>query len=154
MLAAFIGEYIVRKYGVPLPILSLAAGIILFLVALMSILQEYSTLDGLGESSAPVAEPDLKLALTPLAFPTIVTPYGIAALVIFLAAADGLQEQLTIDLIVAVIMALNLVAMFASKHIPAVLGVFLFILGAVLGIIQVGLGLQIMSNSLKALGIL
>ncbi len=153
LVAAFIGELVLANYGIPLPMLALAAGIILFLVALQSTLNQFAPLTP-GNEAGTLPPPDLKMALTPLAFPTIVTPYGIAALVVFLALSPDLQGRLAIGVIVLVIMLLNLAVMFAARHVGPVLGISLAILGAVIGIIQVALGLQIINNSLRALGIL
>jgi multiple antibiotic resistance protein len=94
------------------------------------------------------------MALMPLAFPTIVTPYGIAALVAFIGLSPDLETRLVIGAIVCAIMVLNLIVMLVSRHLMPVLGVLLPILGAVLGVVQVALGLQIINNSLKALGVL
>ena len=153
LVAALIGEFVLAKYGIPLPILSLSAGIILFLVALQSVLQQFTPPTSRSEADVP-PPPTLKVALTPLAFPTIVTPYGIAALVVFLAFSADLQSRLMIGVIVLVIMLLNLIIMFAARYIGPVLSISLAILGAVIGVIQVALGLQIINNSLRALGIL
>ena len=94
------------------------------------------------------------MAMSPLAFPTIVTPYGIATLIVFLALSPDPQSRLTIGAIVLAIMLLNLIVMILTRHILPVLAVVLPILGAVLGVIQVALGLQIINNSLQALGVM
>jgi multiple antibiotic resistance protein len=101
-----------------------------------------------------VPTPTLKEALSPIAFPTIVTPYGIAALVVFLSFSSDLHAQLMIGGAVLVIMLLNLVVMLNVWRIGPVLNIAFTVLGAVIGVIQVALGLQIINNSLKALGIL
>jgi multiple antibiotic resistance protein len=71
-----------RQYHVSVPVLAIAAGIILFLVALKTIMEQFG-------SSVPSPqqnlEPSLRLAISPLAFPTIVTPYGVAAVIICMA---------------------------------------------------------------------
>ena len=153
LVAAFVGEAVLAKYGIPLPILALAAGIILFLVALQSTLQQFAP-HGLDNETGTPSPPDPKVALTPLAFPTIVTPYGIGALVVFLALSPDLERQLTISAIVLFIMLLNLIVMLTARHMGPVLGIALAILGAVIGIIQIALGLNIINNSLTALGLL
>jgi len=84
----------------------------------------------------------------------MVTPYGIAALVVFLALSPDPQGRLVIGGIVLAIMLLNLIVMMLTRHIPPLLGALLAILGTVLGIIQVALGLQIIHNSLKAMAVL
>lgn len=150
--AAVLGERMLASYGIPLPVLALAAGIILFLVALLGVVQQFTSSSPEGDAGAaasPVSA--MKLALTQLAFPTIVTPYGIAALVVFMALSADLQARLTVGAILLGIMLLNLIVMLMTKRILPVLGLVLPILGAVLGVVQVALGLQIINNSLRAL---
>jgi multiple antibiotic resistance protein len=148
LLAGLVGESTLERYSMPLPVLALAGGVVLFLVALQSVLQQF-TPPAPGRGEAPPAT--LSMAITPIAFPTIVTPYGIAALIIFIALSPDWRGRLVVGGILLVIMLLNLVAMLLARHILRFLGVFLQILGAVLGIIQVALGLQIILNSLQRL---
>ena len=152
LVAAFTGQYILTRYSIPLPILALAAGIILFLVALQNTLQQFVPPTHHSELAA-APTPTLKQALT-IAFPTIVTPYGIAAVIVFLAFSQDLQGRLAIGAGVLVIMLLNLIVMLNVKRIGLVWSITLAILGAVISIIQVALGLQIINNSLRALGVL
>jgi multiple antibiotic resistance protein len=132
----------------PVPVLALAGGIVLFLVALQGILQQFTPP---ARSEGEAVAPTLSMAITPVAFPTIVTPYGIAALIIFITVSPDTQRKLTIGAILLGIMLLDLVAMLLARHLLHFLGVFLQIFGAVLGIIQVALGLQIILNSLQKL---
>lgn len=150
-IAAVLGEKIIFKYGIPLPILTLAAGIILFLVALISILRQFEPSSVAKEESA--SAPSIRTAMMPLAFPTIVTPYGIAALVLFVAISPNTQNSVLIGGAVLFIMALNLIAMLAARKLRMVLGVVLPVLGAIVGVVQVALGLKIIVNSLRAMGI-
>ncbi len=96
----------------------------------------------------------MNVALSPLAFPTIVTPYGIAALVVFLALSQNVENRLTIGAIVVAIMLLNLIVMLVTRRLLPVLALVLPILGAVVGVVQVALGLQIINNSLRAMALL
>jgi multiple antibiotic resistance protein len=154
LVAAFLGEYFLTSFGIPLPVLALSAGLILLLVALINILQQFLPHAAPAEPEAMRRTPPLQLALSPLAFPTIVTPYGIATLVVFLALATEMQARLTVGAIVVAIMLLNLGVMLLTRHILPVLVVLLPILGAVLGVVQVALGLQIVHSSLRTLGML
>ena len=153
LVAGLLGEILLEKYGVPLPILGLAGGIILFLVALQETIRQFTAEPEPADKAAAAVSPTTSVALKPLAFPTIVTPYGIAALVVFLAFSPDTQSRLTIGAIVLAIMVLNFLTMIFARRIPPVAGVGLAILGAVLGVVQVALGLQIISNSLRALGV-
>jgi multiple antibiotic resistance protein len=150
LFAGLLGEGILKRYGIPLPILALAGGIILFLVALQGTIKQFS-----NDPPAPEpVMPTLDTAIRPLAFPVIVTPYGIATLIFFLSFAPDTQTQLKIAALVVAIMALNLLVMLVAKKIPPMLGAAFAVLGAVLNVIQVALGLQIISKSLTALGLL
>ncbi len=148
LLAGLVGESILPRFNMPLTVMALAAGIVLFLVALQAILQQFTPP---ARSEGPAAVPTLSIAITPIAFPIIVTPYGIAALIVFAALSPDWRGELIIGAILLGIMLLNLVAMLLARHILRWLGVVLQILGAVLGIIQVALGLQIILNSLRRL---
>ena len=148
LLAVLVGESFLRRFNMPLPVLALAGGIVLFLVALQAVLEQFTPP---ARDQGQVAAPTLSAAITPIAFPTIVTPYGIAALIIFAALSPDWQEELVLGVILLGIMLLNLATMLLARYILRFLGVFLQILGAVLGIIQVALGLQIILNSLRRL---
>ena len=148
LLAALIGESFLQRYDMPVPVLALAGGIVLFLVALQTVLQQF-TPPARSEGAAPQAT--LSMAITPVAFPMIVTPYGIAALIIFITLSPDWKGTLVLGTMLLGIMLLDLVAMLLARHILHFLGVFLQILGAVLAIIQVALGLQIILNALQRL---
>jgi multiple antibiotic resistance protein len=130
-----IGEGSLQRYDIPVPVLALAAGIVLFLVALQTILQQFTPPARNEGEAAPAI---LSMAITPVAFPTIVTPYGIAALIVFITVSRDWQQKLTIGAILVGIMLLNLIAMLLARHILRFLGVLLQTLGAVLGIIHPG----------------
>ena len=147
LLASFLGEMILTKYGIPVPILAFAGGLILFLVALQNVIQQFAPPEPKHE---PVVT-TLQMALNPLAFPTIVTPYGIAAVMVFMAISPDLRAQLIIGGIVIGIMLLNLATMLLTRHIGKLLFLVLSILGAILGVVQVSLGLMVMYNQLKIL---
>jgi multiple antibiotic resistance protein len=153
LIAGILGEKILSSYGIPVPILALSAGIILFLVALTHILQQFLP-STTPQDTEDTTVPTINMALMPLAFPTVVTPYGIATLVVFLALSPSLAGQLSIGAIALGIMLMNLAIMLVIKKIPPVMYLLLTVIGAVLGVVQVALGILIINNSLKALGVL
>jgi multiple antibiotic resistance protein len=154
LIAGFLGETILSKYTIPLPVLALAGGIILFLVALRSVLEQFEAPDLHAEVTEVPPEAVMRVALSPLAFPAIVTPYGIAALIVFLAFSQSLEGRLTIGAIVIAIMVLNLIVMLVARRLRTGLSIVMPIVGAVLGVVQVALGLHIINNALHNLGIL
>ncbi len=148
LLAAFLGQRIISNFDIPLPILAISGGLILFLVALLTIIKQFGTASSNEEKNIV---PTLNIALSPLAFPIIVTPYGIAAIIVFLALSPDLSGKLYVGAIVLAIMALNLILMLITRHIYKFLAVFLSLLGAILGIVQVAVGLMIIYNQFRIL---
>src|SRR5690349_23078982 len=51
LIAAFLGESFLKNYGIPVPVLGLSGGIILFLVALQNILQQFATPESHSEEN-------------------------------------------------------------------------------------------------------
>jgi multiple antibiotic resistance protein len=147
-LAAFLGGIILNRFGIPIPILTLSGGIILFLVALLNVIQQFEHATAYAESTNA---PTLQIAMYPLAFPTIVTPYGIAAVIVFNTLSTDVRTKLTVVAIVVGIMVLNFLIMFFAKLLYKPLAMILAILGAILGVIQVAVGAKIIYNSLIVL---
>jgi multiple antibiotic resistance protein len=153
LLAGLFGESIISKYGIPLPILAMSGGVILLIVALSETTRPAKPDRRNEEVTSGRPPPTVRLALTPLAFPTIVPPHGIAALVVFLAFTPDTTGRLSIGLIVLGILLADLLFMIIARRLVAIMGTGLAVVGAVLGVVQVALGLQIIHNSLVALGL-
>ena len=147
--AGLMGQQFLDNFGVPVPVLTLTGGLVLFLVALQTVLQQFD-----APPPKATAEPNLRYAINPLAFPTIVTPYGIAAIIIFMAlAGDDLQAKATVAGVTLGVLALDWVAMLFAHVILKWVGTILQILAVVLAINQVALGLQIILSALSNLGL-
>lgn len=76
-----------------------------------------------------------------------------AAQVELLALSPDVPSGQMVGVVMLAFVSLNLIFMIMTRHILPVLTVLIPSLGAVLGIVQVALGLQIINNSLRALGI-
>ncbi|WDZ76746.1 MarC family protein [Ensifer adhaerens] len=152
-IAGVLGRTMLENFEISLPVLAMTGGIILFLVALQTVLQPSASLPDIStQPNQP--PPDLKFALTPLAFPTIVTPYGIAAVIVFATLAGGRQtEGLTVTAIVLLILALDWAAMIFAQTILRWIGTPLQVLAVVLGVTQAALGLQIILHSLNMIAL-
>lgn len=96
------------------------------------------------------------MAVSPLSFPTIVTPYGIAILIILMAAAQDSTRQIGIIGVLLGIMILNFLAMLFAHKIVKFIGVVitLQILGCVNGVLQVALGIELILQTLIKMKIL
>jgi len=140
LLVAVVGQNMVSVWEIRLPALLIAGGILLFLVALNLVMRQYQP------SLPPTSSdpPSLKLVVTPLTFPVILPPFGIAiALVLMLMSQElGFSPLIVIGALVLV-MLLNLVCMLAARPILQFLKpVTLQIFGFVLGVLQLALGVE------------
>jgi multiple antibiotic resistance protein len=150
LFAALIGEQSMRKYHIAVPVLAIAAGIILFLVALQTVMAQF---DSRQSPEIQEHEPSMKLAVSPLAFPTIVTPYGIAAVIVFMTLTPDFVTRGEIFVVLLGLMLLNLMAMLFARPVLKYAGMPMQLLGTVLGVIQVALGLQIIVVGFRGLNL-
>ena len=146
-IAAALGKRMLDNFAIPVQVLQIAAGLILFLVALQAVLQQYSP----ARPTERKEPPTLAMAFSPLAFPTIVTPYGIATVTILVTLAPTNEIGLMVAGAVYCILFLDWLAMLGAHHIVRWFGPLLLLLGVVLGVNQVALGLQLMLGGLSGL---
>ena len=89
-----------------------------------------------------------------IAFPMLVTPYGIAAVILLLSMSVDAERTETTYAMLGLVMLLNLFAMVFVRLImrPSFVAV-LQVLAAVLGVMQVSLSIAIMLGALRLLGV-
>jgi len=148
--AAYLGQNILKKWEVSLPALLLAAGLVLLLVALQATLSQY---EAATRSADPTQNAPAEPRALSVAFPNIITPFGVAAFILLLAAADTSRDFSIFGVFLAV-MVLNLLAMLFARPILKYGAGFLAILGAVLGVLQVALAIQMILLAGRMLGVL
>lgn len=152
LLAGLLGQQILENFDIAVPVVALTGGLVLFMMALQTVLAQ----SGLRRS-IPVTppQPDRSIAISPLAFPIIVTPYGLAAVIVFTTLAQGNGElKLMIAATIALILGLDWLVMVFAVPIQRWLGTTLQIVAIVLGVVQIALGLQVIVKSLAMLGVL
>ena len=146
VVGGYCGAGLMRNWNITPGVMELAGAIVFFLVALRMVLAQYSE---------PMAAPPSVAPATPvmrLVFPVVVTPYGIATVITLMAASADASRMLGILAMLLLVMLLNLLTMlFARPIMRRITPLPLQILGAVLGILQVALALQIVA-SILALG--
>ncbi len=103
----------------------------------------------------PSAAPPKHPAVTPLAIPTIVTPWGVTAILIFIELADGDSKMLAIIVgILLLVMLLNLIGMLLARRIIALVGIITFqVVGWIFAVLQAGLAVDTVVTSLRNLAL-
>jgi multiple antibiotic resistance protein len=149
VVAAVLGQRVLATWSISLPALLLAAGIVLFVVALKNMLARYAP----PTAPTPGVSPPHP-ALAPLAVPLILSPYGIATFILILALSHNLDREVLIFGLFLVVMLLNLAVMWYVRAIVRWGGGLLALISAVVGVLQVALAIQLSLDALRLLHIL
>lgn len=146
-----LGRALLASWQISIPAITLAGGLIFFLVGLRMVMEPYS--------AAPHPSPSLPakplMAACQLALPLVVTPYGLAAVIALLAHSTEPARAGAIIAIVVAVMIMNLLSMLYIRHIVGtVMFITLQIFGAMLAVLQLALSVQIMLRASRMLGLI
>lgn len=151
MVAVFLGAVMLNSWSISNGSLILAGGLIVTLTALLPLVWNA------GSSLASAQEerrPPQQLAVSPLAFPSIVNPRAVATLIIFVAFFPTFEGKLTVLVVAGLMLLLNLVGMRYALLFMQKIGMTpLLILGAVFGVLQVALGVEMLSDGWRLLSV-
>jgi multiple antibiotic resistance protein len=104
------------------------------------------------DESGPTGKPTMLTAM-PLAFPGIITPYGVAVFILLLSAAEPGRPIALFGVFMAV-MVLDLLAMLYARPIVKYCLGPLIVLNSVLGVLQVALAVQMLIIAGQMLGVI
>lgn len=156
LIGGFLGMALQSNWQISLPAMLIAGGVIFFLVSLRTVLEQYTS------TPVPHPVPDGTVPTRPqvpgafdLAVPMIVTPYGLAGLIILLASSHSMERTLGIVGMLLLVMVLHLLAMLFSGPIVRGIGPLPFkLFGTVIGSLTVGLSVQMMILGYQMLAVL
>jgi multiple antibiotic resistance protein len=146
-----LGQALVTAWKISLPAMTLAGGIIFFLVGLRLVLEPYAAAT---HDSPPLPAKPLTAACH-LAFPLVVTPYGLAAVIALLAYNSGPARAAEVVAILVAVMVMNLLSMLYIRRIMGTVTVMILqIFGAMLAVLQLALAIQLILRALRVLGLI
>ena len=152
--AATAGTGLLNRWGVSVGSLLIAAGILLFLVAVRVIAAQYShgpdnRDEEVTTGNASPAELGFRIA-----FPYEVSPYGIAVVVLVLAIRSSSDSPYPLYAILAGIMLLNGLAMLIAHRLvrSMLLSPAISIVSSVMAVLQAALGVEAVLTGLKIYG--
>lgn len=142
--AVLVGASAMAKAGTSPSSLIIAAGLILTLTALRNLLGYVPAAKGDRD-----AKPSAAIGFMPIAIPGIVTPVGVAALIIFVSYFPSAADKIAIMGVVGGIMLLNLGAMLGARWLMERVGPApLVVLGAIFGVLQAAMGVEMLMSGL------
>jgi multiple antibiotic resistance protein len=151
VVGGFAGRALLENWGISSSAMLLAGGIICALVGLSLVLEQYQP-----AHPAPPPLPAVPMAAAMrITFPTVVTPYGIAALITVLTNSREAERTGAVLAILLAVMVLNLLAMLHARRIMGGVTIMVLqIVGAVLSVLQVALAVDMILRALRELGVL
>jgi multiple antibiotic resistance protein len=154
IVAALVGVTVLQSWGISAGALQLAAGLLLFLVALQEVMRQYAPRPGLvaleGAGATPPSVSDLAFSL---AFPMIVTPYGVALVITLLAIRPDKLPHIVGS--TALVVGLNLLAMLTPDRAlkTSFVSTGLAMLGVVMSVLMMALGIQVGIEALRLMAL-
>lgn len=153
---ALFGELVLKNFGISLPALRTAGGILLLLIAIDMVFARPSggTTTTEAENSEAAGKQDL--SVFPLATPLIAGPGAIGAAILLVADAQGDPAQISVVVaaLIAVVL-LTFLLMLMATQVQRLLGVTgLQVLSRVVGVLLAALAVQFIFDGIGASGIL
>lgn len=143
LITGAVGAAMLRKWHIAPPVLQLAGGLVFLLVALQMVMTQYRPPAAAAAGPATVAY---------LVFPVTLPAYGIAAVIALVAMSASTERLLWILGLAVIVLVLNLLVTLVVRPLLKVIGQLpLQILGAVLGMLQVALALQLIVSAVHQL---
>lgn len=147
ILAIFIGHTVLKSWGATPEALAAATGLLLLVTSLQSLLGW----PGVKFSPTTPEVTPQRLALSPIAFPTIIPPFAVGVLILFGAYFPNLESQLKMLGMTLGLLVVDYFAMRYAKPIMATIGSSpLQVLGAVFGVLQLSLAIQMVFWAIRS----
>lgn len=148
-----IGRNIVKNWQVSADSLLIAGGLLL-LIAALKILSQF-TIPKRSKLQPPPPDDEIEnIAISPLAIPAIITPYGVVAVLVTTGNAGAdLPLQLSILGLLLLVMLLNYLGMIFARPIINRLQIStLLMIGWVFAVMQAALAIEFIVDGLRGVG--
>lgn len=147
---ALVGRPIAWQWGISREAVMITAGSVLFVWALLSLLEYRTVHVSDGKQPGNIHE----ATIFPLTIPATITPAGIAGILLFTMRPDAdLEFMGQFILLLLTVMLLNLLTMLGAEKILKVIGgvATLRIIAAVLLVMQIALAVEVYLNAIQTL---
>ncbi|WP_445144979.1 MarC family protein [Dyella sp. Tek66A03] len=152
LIGGFVGIALAKNWHVSSAMLRLCGGIVFFLVSLRAVLEPFEGGHPSGTQAVTNAPPPNAFQM---AVPMIVTPYGLAGLIIMLSNSQSVDRLLSIVGLLLIIMIIHLLAMLFAGPLVRKIGPLPFLLfGVIVGILTVALSAEMILGGMVQLGLL
>ena len=152
---AFLGNSILDLFGITIPALRTAGGVLLLLIAIDMVFARHSGGTGTTDEEEIEARQSHDISVFPLAMPLMAGPGAISAVILLTTGARTDLEFWAVLLAVVVILFLAWLTLLVAIPIQRLLGVTgLAVVSRVVGILLAALAVQFVFDGIKTSGLL
>ena len=145
IVSGVLGSKLLSNWHIEAPVMLLAGGIVFFLAALRPLIANSKPHKSMSEKNVSLKPQDVALELE-------LTPYGMATIIVLMSVSTDSSRIITIFACLLTIMLLNALCMMFGRQILHFIGTLpMRILGAALGVLQLGLATEIIIKSINSL---
>ena len=152
---ALFGELLLKLFGITLPALRIAGGILLLLISIDMVFARHSGGTGTTPEEEDEAQHREDISVFPLATPLIAGPGAISAVILLTTGTGGFNlAWFTVVAALLAILLLCYVVMLVAIPIQRLLGITgLAVVSRVVGVLLAALAVQFLLDGIKASGI-
>ncbi|MCR6635525.1 MarC family protein [Devosia sp.] len=155
MFFAFLGNVILDIFGITIPALRTAGGVLLLLIAIDMVFARHSGGTGTTDEEESEARHAHDISVFPLAMPLLAGPGAISAVILLTTGADSDAEFWLVIAAIIVILFLAWVTLLVAIPIQRLLGLTgLSVASRIVGILLAALAVQFVFDGVKASGLL
>ncbi len=152
---AVLGNIILDVFGITIPALRTAGGILLLLIAIDMVFARHSGGTGTTDEEELEARKSHDISVFPLAMPLMAGPGAISAVILLTTGAQSDLEFWLVLLAIIVILALCWLTLLIAIPIQRLLGLTgLSVVSRIVGILLAALAVQFVFDGIKASGLL
>lgn len=152
---AFLGNAILEVFGITIPALRTAGGVLLLLIAIDMVFARHSGGTGTTDEEESEARQAHDISVFPLAMPLLAGPGAISAVILLTTGAESQAEFWLVIAAIIVILALAFLTLLVAIPIQRLLGLTgLSVVSRVVGILLAALAVQFVFDGVKASGLL
>lgn len=149
LICGYLGSLLMEKWKISTAVMTLTAGLVFGFVAFKMILSSKKEEEPEPSATAPVDVNPIQVAGS-----MIISPYGMATLIVFLATSQSLHRSMLVFAMLGLVLLFDFVTMIFIRQIMGKVGsLILMMLGFALGILQAALGVEIIYTSLQMLNV-
>ncbi|MCF4164909.1 MarC family protein [Zavarzinia compransoris] len=149
-----IGDPLLRMFGISLPALRVAGGILLLLISLDMVFVRHSGGNSTTDEEEAEAMDRPDISVVPLATPLLAGPGAIGSIILLTSATDDPLRETMVFLGLAAVLAVGYLMMLAATGVQRVLGVTgVHVISRIFGVLLAALAVQFVFDGLKTSGL-